>query len=54
MQIKKEYKKVIKNLMRFNKKANPIVIELFIRKERKAFLLLLSHNLILLFQKISE
>ena len=43
MQIKKQYNKVIKNLMRFNKKANPIVIVSFIRKEKKTFLLLLSY-----------
>ena len=36
-----------------NKKLNPIVIELFIT-ERKLNILFLSHNLILLFQKILD
>ena len=36
-----------------NKKLNPIVTELFIT-ERKLNILFLSHNLILLFQKISD
>ena len=36
-----------------NKKINPTVTELFIRG-RKIFLLFLSHNLVLLFQKILD
>ena len=37
-----------------NKKLNPIVTELFIRKTKLNIFLLLSHNLILLLQKILD
>ena len=37
-----------------NKKLNKIVTELFIRGRKLNFLLLLSHNLILLFQKVLD
>ena len=37
-----------------NKKCNPMIAELFIRGENKTFLLLLSHNLILLCQQMLD
>ena len=37
-----------------NKKLNPIVTELFIRGRKLIFLLFLSHNLILLYQKLLD
>ena len=37
-----------------NKKLNPMATELFITGENKIFLLFLSHNLILLYQKILD
>ena len=37
-----------------NKKLNPVVTELFIRKPKSNIFVLLSHNLILLLQKILD
>ena len=37
-----------------NKKLNQIVTELFIRRKKQIFPLFLSHNLISVFQKLSE
>ena len=42
------------NRMLSNKKLNPIVTELFITGRKLNFLLFLSRNLILLFQKILD